>query len=282
MRRKQQLRLASALVIVLGLILPTVVAGADSQSDERITSNARSALQRAAGVRASAVGVDTSQGRVTLYGKVATERAKASASEQVRQVAGVLQIRNVLQIVTPGDLARVQRSDDAVKRDIRRLLRADPSLGDSRITVRSVDDGVVILSGDAASSGDMVRALSLADGRPGVRRIFSEIEALPAHASSSEPGLVGPRLEIATTIRNDAIDSDDDVIRHGVERALSDLGPGDDADVHVAVKDGVVWLTGSVPTWQGNSSRISAARSVTGVRSIVNGLRVAAVRVATR
>jgi len=44
----------------------------------------------------------------------------------------------------------------------------------------------------------------------------------------------------------------------------------------VRVTEGVVWLTGSVPTWQGNSSRLDAARSVTGVRSIINELRVVA------
>ena len=226
MRRERQLFLESVLVIAMGSILPVAVAGTVSQPDETITSNARSALQRAAGANAGAVGVDTSDGRVTLYGKVGSERAKASAAERVRDVAGVVQVRNVLQVVPPGNLARVQRSDDAVKSEVRRLLRDDPSLGESRITVRSVDDGVIILSGEAASSSDMVRALRLAAGRPGVRRIFSEIEALPARAAPSGPGLAGPRLEIATATRNDSVDSvdsEDDVVRRGVERALRDL-----------------------------------------------------------
>jgi len=41
----------------------------------------------------------------------------------------------------------------------------------------------------------------------------------------------------------------------------------------VLVKDGVVYLQGTIPSWQGNSSRLHATRSVTGVRSIFNELR---------
>jgi len=38
----------------------------------------------------------------------------------------------------------------------------------------------------------------------------------------------------------------------------------------VTVRDGVVWLTGTVPTWDGNDARLHAARSIPGVRTIVN------------
>jgi osmotically-inducible protein OsmY len=35
-----------------------------------------------------------------------------------------------------------------------------------------------------------------------------------------------------------------------------------------------VWLNGVVPTWEGNDARLHAARSVPGVRTIVNELQV--------
>lgn len=72
------------------------------------------------------------------------------------------------------------------------------------------------------------------------------------------------------------VDGGDDAIRRGVERALSDLDTGDTGGIRVRVEDGVVWLTGSVPAWQGNNSRLYATRSVTGVRSIMNELQVVA------
>lgn len=77
-----------------------------------------------------------------------------------------------------------------------------------------------------------------------------------------------------SSVRHNPGDSGDEVIRRGVEKALLDLDARANSDIRVMVKDGVVWLTGTVPAWEGNSARVYAARSVTGVRSIINGLRV--------
>jgi len=41
------------------------------------------------------------------------------------------------------------------------------------------------------------------------------------------------------------------------------------------VRDGVVWLTGNVPSWDGNDARLHAARAIPGVRTIVNEVFVA-------
>jgi|KBSSwiStaDraftv2_1062776.scaffolds.fasta_scaffold96365_4 hypothetical protein len=81
-------------------------------------------------------------------------------------------------------------------------------------------------------------------------------------------------VAIATAAAGQAAPVGDDAIRRGVERALSDLDTGDNGDIRVRVADGVVWLTGSVPTWQGTAARLHATRSVTGVRSIMNELRL--------
>ena len=84
----------------------------------------------------------------------------------------------------------------------------------------------------------------------------------------------GARLvTVSVETRNGQLD---DVIRRDVETALNNLHATDNADISVLVKDGIVWLSGSVPQWQGNSSRIHATRSVTGVRSIINRMSVVA------
>ena len=44
--------------------------------------------------------------------------------------------------------------------------------------------------------------------------------------------------------------------------------------VVVTVRNGVVWLNGVVPSWEGNDARLHATRSIAGVRSIVNELQV--------
>ena len=87
---------------------------------------------------------------------------------------------------------------------------------------------------------------------------------------------------VIALIQREPVDAEDDVIRRGVKRALVDLDARGNAEIQVRVKDGVVWLSGSVPTWEGNSARLHAARSVTGVRSINNGVRVVAPAMETR
>jgi len=214
---KQGLKIKIALAVVMSVLVPIVVARAESRPDAWITMKVKAALEVTEGIRASAVGVDTSNGCVTLHGKVRSEKEKAAAAHVVRNVAGIVQVRNLLQVVAPSNEARVRRS-----------------------------------------------------------------EALDVVAAASTTGHVGIPSGVAPSVRHDPTDTEDDAIRRGVERALRDLDSPANADIHVRVKDGIVWLTGSVPAWQGNDARVSATRSVNGVRSIVNSLRVDAPDVETR
>ena len=182
-----------ALVVVMSVFVSIVAVRAESGADAWITMQARASLNAAEGTQVSAVVVDTRHGYVTLHGKVKSQSVKARVAGNVRRLQGVLGVRNVLQVVAAGDRARVQRSDDAVKADVQRVLSADPSLDDSRIIVRSVSNGVVLLSGDAASLEDYARALRATADRPGVRQVFSEIEAAGAPRADLVPSLVAAR-----------------------------------------------------------------------------------------
>lgn len=109
----------------------------------------------------------------------------------------------------------------------------------------------------------IVRALHTTGQKPGPRHVSYRT---PAHHERSDSRPVSGPHKI--------VDLEDDEIRRGVSRALVDLDATDNANISVAVTDGIVRLTGSVPSWQGNSSRLSATRSVTGVRSILNEIAV--------
>jgi osmotically-inducible protein OsmY len=247
--------LKSLLIGMTLVLLPVVAARAESGPDAWITMQAQSAVHAVERTRVSAVAIDTSNGYVTLHGKVRSQNVKTRVAADVRRVPGVVGVRNLLQVVATLNRARMQRSDDAVRADVQGALRADPALDDSRITVKSVSNGVVLLGGDATSLSDNVRALRATADRPGVRQVYSEIEAVPAGGA-------------------DLVDAGDDAIRRGVVKAIDDLDARDNGDIRVVVVDGVAWLYGSVPTWEGNSSRLYAVRSVTGVRSIMNVLHV--------
>jgi osmotically-inducible protein OsmY len=254
MSRKHGRNVRVALVVMMSVFASVVVARAKSPGDEWTTIKVKSALYSAEGVRAAEIGVDTSNGRVTLSGKVRSEKDKARATKDVKNVEGVVQVRNLLQVVAPRSKKRVQRSD----------------------TVRPVNDGVTVLGGTASSSNDIVIALRSSANRLGVRRVFSGIEAGDAFAVPSGARDLGVPLELVSSVQHDASVAGDDLIRRHVETALQAQNERENENIHVRVKDGVVLLTGTVPTWDENGSRVYAVGSVTGVRSVVNGLRVVA------
>ncbi len=181
-----------ALVVMMSVIATIVAVRAESGADASITMKAQEALRAALGTRGSAVVVDTRNGYVTLHGKVKRQGIKSRAADEVWRVQGVTGMRNLLQVVASRHRVQMQRSDDVVKADVLRTLRADRSLDDSRITVRSVSNGVVLLCGEASSLNDDVRALRTTADRPGVRQVFSEIEAAPA----PRPDLVPPLANV--------------------------------------------------------------------------------------
>jgi hypothetical protein len=148
-------------------------------------------------------------------------------------------------IMMPANQAQVVwRADREIRSDLQRALKADRSLDDSSIRVSSVSKGVVFLGGHAASLNDIVRALRLASGRPGVRGVFSEIEAVEAVAPRLGRRVVGVQTVLPPSVGPDPIEDRDDVMRRG-----------------------------------GNADRLDAVRSMTGVRPIMNENRVVALNV---
>jgi osmotically-inducible protein OsmY len=270
------------LLVVLSALIPVVQVRANTRDDAWITTRSQAALHFVAGGHVSTVAVTTIDGRVTLRGKVRSAAAKLGAAEEVRKIAGVVHVRNLLQVADTGSRQRLQRSDSAIKADVRRLFKADRFLADSDIVVESVNRGVVLLGGTAGSIDDLVRALQTAGQRPGVRRVLSRVGSPEWISVSSATSLVGVPIQGPASTRYAPVDAGDDAIRRGVGRALLDLDATGNANIQVAVTDGVVRLTGNVPSWDGNSSRLNATRSVTGVRSILNLTQVVAANVERR
>jgi hyperosmotically inducible protein len=338
-----------ALLASLALSLP-IAALAASRPDAWITLKAKTALYLADDVRGTSVNVDTINGRVSLFGKVRSEKEKAHAAAEVRAIEGVTEVKNYLQVVPSANDAKVQRSDEAIKSDIEAALKADRSLDNSSIAVKSVNKGVVLLHGKASSWNDNVRALHLVSGKPGVARIVSEIEVndvvadadfrleddAKAETGKRNPsGVVGDlwitsaakmklaadsrtpateinvdttdgvvtlfgmvhsadaksaaeevvkgvsgvkrvenKLEIVTAERQDQVQARDEEIQTSVEKALKDRGDQDNASIGVEVSNGVVRLTGKVPSWERSLSAVYSARSVKGVRSVRNDMTV--------
>src|SRR5512139_652907 len=118
--------------------------------DAWITAKTKTALLTSADVPASEVHVDTVDGHVTLHGKVQSADQKAKAEQVARNIDGVKDVRNLLQVVSAQKNETVNASDDQIQKQVQKELDNDPTLKDSSISVQSVNGGVVLLSGKAA------------------------------------------------------------------------------------------------------------------------------------
>jgi hyperosmotically inducible periplasmic protein len=256
----------------VALIASVSIAGAASaanwQPDAWVTAKSKLAMMTTDGVKATDVNVDTIDGRVTLHGKVGTEAEKAKAAEAVRKVEGVKDVRNLLQVVSPAAEDSVAVADDKVKEKVQAALGAEQSLKNSNIDVQSVNNGVVLLGGNASSLSDHLVAVEVALGVPGVRRVTSEIQSpdkladneiqkeADSTASSTEAGARDMWLTSKTKMR---------LIANSETPAL---------DINVDTRAGVVTLFGVVPSATAKTEAEKEARAVEGVKEVKNLLQV--------
>ena len=164
----------------IGLAAALVFAGvAAAQADTKdawLTTKAKIALLTTDGVSATAVNVDTVEGRITIHGKVGTAAEKAKAEQTVRQLDGVTDVKNLLQVVPEDQKKRVNAKDSDVKDRVEASLKASNTMDD--IKVASVNKGVVLLSGKTPSLGQKLLVIERVYTVDGVHRVSSEIETV--------------------------------------------------------------------------------------------------------
>jgi len=164
----------------LGLTLSAILAlgvppSAQSDTKDRwLTTKAKIALLTADGVSVTAVKVDTSDGQVTIHGKVRTAQEKAKAEDVIRKVDGVKDVKNLLQVVPEADKEAVNASDESIEDSIEAVLATDKTL--EQVKVASVNKGAVVLQGKAPDLDSKLKAVELALACPGVRRVAAEIK----------------------------------------------------------------------------------------------------------
>ena len=342
-------RWAAVAVCVLG---STAAAHADWRPDAWITAKTKIAMLTTEDLPTRDVHVDTVDGNVTLHGTVHSAAEKAKAEQVARSIEGVKDIRDLLQVVPQGREKAVKASDADIQKQVEHALHADPRLKGSSISVQSVNQGVVLLSGKAASVSDQLDALQDAWKVAGVQRVTSEIEGPdkladdqirqsdqgrragdqpPSSAGVSDAwittkakmrlladsdtpamsinvdtrdgvvtlfGIVPDRkakaaaaadirkvsgvkkvvndLQIVPSSRQRTVKAQDDVIERQVKDTLAGRPELKDASIDVDVKNGIVRLTGKVPSEFQSLAAAVAARSTPGVRSVENQLRISA------
>lgn len=276
-------------IISKAFVLSALLIGAPTLAatpDGFITTKAKLSLMTTGGVRGSAVHVDTNDGVVALYGKVPTQEQKAMAEKAISQIDGVRQVRNLLQVVPDSEAKRVERNDKDIKENVETALKNDAALRDSKIGVKSVDKGVVLLTGKATTVSDHLRAVALTDQIAGVRRVATEVEAPNQFSANERPIFLNERradaVEKKNEMKNDvkvksreAGSSLDDLrISSAVKLRLWTTANIPSTEINVDTDNNVVSLFGIVPTPEAKTLAENEAAKVDGVTKVENQLQV--------
>ena len=87
-----------ALLLLVTLAVPMLVAQKTPVSDDAISDNVRQKLASDADVRGAALDVTVKQGVVTIKGRVHTEKGRKKATELTKKVKGVVNVDNQLKL----------------------------------------------------------------------------------------------------------------------------------------------------------------------------------------
>lgn len=136
-------------------------------------------------------------------------------------------------------------------RDIQSKLREDPDLKNNRIDV-AVDNGVVTLKGTVDTQAERAKAESLAHVN-GVVRVDDKLDVGSA-------GLKAAVTDTAVTGRLKADFLSEDLLKH--------------SDISVTTNNGVVTLSGTVPSEAARKKAAEIAQTTDGVMRVANKLTV--------
>jgi hyperosmotically inducible periplasmic protein len=184
-------------------------------------------------------------------------------------------VRNLLQVVAPQQVKAVQVADDALKARIEKALKADSALQDSGISVKSVNKGLVLLTGTAKTLSAHLRAVKVVAGTPGVQRVASEIQSPDTMADAEIWRAPIPQTSTSKGSGVGEAASDMWITSATKMRLLADSRTPA-LDINVDTRAGVVTLFGIVPTQDAKAAAAEDARKVSGVTRVVNELQVVA------
>ncbi len=133
--------------------------------DMSLSLRANVVLQTTPGVSLSEGGAWSTQGVVTLRGRVRTGAQRAKAGLAVAAIDGVQGVRNLIEVVeeagefTPRD---AEPTDEVIKKKVEAALKAEGDRKLQGLKVTDVNNGVVHMSGKGVSLTGRLRAIELA------------------------------------------------------------------------------------------------------------------------
>jgi len=197
-------------------------------------------------VDATGITVEVADGLTTLAGTVDTYSAKVAAQEDASEIAGVASVQNNL-VVEPIEFPS---SGIFLANRVEQTLEWSQSVDVVDLRVSAVG-GLVTVNGTVDQLWKKEHAEELIRDINGVVGIVDKIAVVPTKSLLDEG------------IAENILDSIDRNVNINVD------------DVTVSVENGNVTLTGTVPSFIAKDSAGLAASNTTGVRSVVNDIKIA-------
>lgn len=240
---------------------------AEQPEDAWLTTKAKTELLTDDLVNGLGIHVDTFDAHVTLSGKVHTDAERTRAERRVRAIEGVANVRNLLVVVPEESRKATQVADDAIQEAVSDSLKADADLADSTIRVKSVNKGVVVLSGSAKTLTAHRRAIARARQVEGVRRVASEIQS-PNELADNEIWYEGKPADADSKKYSDGWITTKAKLGLMTDPGISPMA------VSVDTEDGVVTLFGTVNTAADKARAAKEVAQIDGVKRVANELQV--------
>jgi osmotically-inducible protein OsmY len=227
------------------------------KADEDVAQAVRDALRYDPRCQPDTPTVQVDHGTVTLTGTVSNLRARRAAGQDARNVLGVKDVHNQLQVrpAKPVD-------DDVIQQQVKAALAADAYLAGYHLLV-SVENGRVQVGGSVESHFDQQRTAEVASGINGVVELENHVRVAPTQPQPGDDAddtanLEGPAADLALEQR---------IRLHFYWSALLH-----DQEIEVRVANGRATLTGTVDTWLERQRAAADARDC-GARDVNNHLR---------
>jgi hyperosmotically inducible protein len=185
-----------------------------------------------------------SNGNVILSGIVDTLSEKSYAVEIIKQLPGVKEVEDALTVSMDGKID----DDDITQKIIDRLV-LEPKLKDSKIGI-TTRQGHVFLKGKIATLAEAELAETLASTVMGVNKVIN-------------------KMNIA---RSEEDFADDISLCNELVNVISNSEEFFAPDVDATCRDGVIYLSGSVSTTMEKGRIEDLAKTIPGVRRVVNEL----------
>lgn len=211
--------------------------------DRSIRSRVLRRLEADPRTSGTAIEVRVQDGEVVLSGGVDSRLTAEAAQLLAAEVDGVLAVTSRLMIAAtaPGS------ADEELRHQALELLRGEPGLAAASLRV-SAEGGSLIVRGSVDEDWKKLKVIELVGGIEGVNSVVDEVTVVP----TEEP--------------------EDELIARAIMAAAERIAPSTVDTIEVKVEDGLVTLSGQVPTWMDKDALYAAALDTDGVVDVEDNL----------